>query len=253
MGIRFTIVNICQTLMMTIILCVVMLVLSLASFSYAQETSMIDTPPNTVVPIIFETSPKGASIKLDNAGHEFLCPHTPCTLELPIDEILILTVSKQGYLTKRSGERYRPVAIGQSIHSIALTPESSTNSPADRFELYTYEKQGLCRVTARNADKINQDATPCYRIPGIMPPRAERSGTCSFRYDVTKAGTVQNIEILSCSEEMFARPTLSAIMKWQYVPAVRKGVTMATVGVEASMTYHLRDERGDVILILDAK
>ena len=93
----------------------------------------------------------------------------------------------------------------------------------------------------------DRDATPTIRTAAVMPPRAERSGHCNVRFDVSPKGETYNIQTTYCSERIFERPTIRAVAKWKYNPKIRNKIAVARTGVESTMSFNLTDERGNII------
>jgi len=86
------------------------------------------------------------------------------------------------------------------------------------------------------------------RIQPIMPPRAEKSGHCKVRFNVTAQGQTYEILATYCTQSVFKRSTIKAVQKWTYNPKIQSGLTVARQGVETLITFNLTDERGFLIL-----
>ena len=93
----------------------------------------------------------------------------------------------------------------------------------------------------------DRDAQPLVRIPPIMPPRAEKSGHCRVRFDVSPEGAPFNVTTTYCTQSLFSRATVKSVQKWKYNPKVVDGRNVARKGVENKVTYRLTDERGRII------
>jgi len=93
----------------------------------------------------------------------------------------------------------------------------------------------------------DKDAQPLVRIPGQMPDRAEKSGHCLMRFDVSPEGAPFNVEAYSCSSNVFKRNSIKATNKFKYNPKILDGRPVAMRGVETKITYRLTDERGKII------
>ena len=91
------------------------------------------------------------------------------------------------------------------------------------------------------------DAQPLVRIPPIMPPRAERSGHCKVRFDVSPEGQPFNIVSTYCTQSLFERASIKSVQKWKYKPKTVEGRSVARSGVESKITFRLTDERGKLI------
>lgn len=126
----------------------------------------------------------------------------------------------------------------------AVQPEEPIVTPDADIPDFNPDKIVLGPISIQESDR---EATPIIRVAANMPPRAERSGQCTVRFDVTPEGATYNIQTLSCSNRIFERPTLKAVAKWKYRPKVRGGTPVARSGVESVMSFNLKDERGDII------
>jgi len=91
------------------------------------------------------------------------------------------------------------------------------------------------------------DAKPLVRIPPIMPPRAEKSGHCNVRFDVSPEGAPFNVQATYCTQSLFKSSTIKSVQNWKYKPKVINGRPAARIGVENKVTYRLTDERGNII------
>ena len=99
----------------------------------------------------------------------------------------------------------------------------------------------------RAIEIADRDEKPLYRVEPVMPPRAERSGHCIMRFDVSAEGTPYNISAQSCSQDLFKRPSVKAVGKWKYTAKVIQGQRVARTGLTTRLTFNLSDERGRLI------
>lgn len=93
----------------------------------------------------------------------------------------------------------------------------------------------------------DRDAQPLVRIPGQMPPKADKSGHCKMRFNVGTDGAPFNIDAYFCTDRVFERESKKATSKFKYRPKIVDGVAVNMVGVETKITYRLLDERGRLI------
>ncbi len=93
----------------------------------------------------------------------------------------------------------------------------------------------------------DRDAQPLVRIPPIMPPRAEKSGHCKVRFDVSPEGAPFNVVATYCTQNLFKRPTTKNVQRWKYNPKIVDGRPVSRTGVETKITFRLTDERGNII------
>lgn len=93
----------------------------------------------------------------------------------------------------------------------------------------------------------DRDAQPLVRIPPIMPPRAEKSGHCKVKFDVSPEGQPFNVISTFCTQRLFERSSIKSVQKWKYNPKIVDGRPTARSGVESQITFKLTDERGRLI------
>ena len=90
----------------------------------------------------------------------------------------------------------------------------------------------------------NRDAQPLVRIPPIMPGRAELSGHCKLRFDVSPEGTTFNVVALGCTQKLFERAAIKSVQKWKYNPKIVNQLPVSQAGVESKIVFRLTDEHG---------
>lgn len=93
----------------------------------------------------------------------------------------------------------------------------------------------------------DRDAQPLVRIPPVMPPRAEKSGHCKVRFDVSPEGSPYNVDAPFCTQSLFKRASTKSVEKWKYNPKMQDGRPVARTGVESTIRFRLEDERGRLI------
>ncbi|RKQ70881.1 outer membrane transport energization protein TonB [Litorimonas taeanensis] len=93
----------------------------------------------------------------------------------------------------------------------------------------------------------DRDAQPLVRIPPIMPTRAEKSGHCTVRFDVSPEGAPFNVVATYCTQSLFERASVKSVQKWKYNPKIVDGRSVARSGVESKISFRLSDERGRII------
>ena len=93
----------------------------------------------------------------------------------------------------------------------------------------------------------DRDAQPLVRIPPIMPPRAEKSGHCKVKFDVSPEGQPFNVTATYCTQSLFERASIKSVQKWKYNPKIVDGRSVARSGVESKISFRLTDERGKII------
>jgi protein TonB len=93
----------------------------------------------------------------------------------------------------------------------------------------------------------DRDAQPLVRIPPQMPPRAEKSGHCRVKFNVSPEGQPFDVVATYCTERLFERPSVRSVQKWKYNPKIQDGRPVGRTGVESKITFRLADERGNII------
>jgi len=93
----------------------------------------------------------------------------------------------------------------------------------------------------------DREVQPLVRISPIMPPRADKSGHCLVRFNVSAEGTPFDVKTTYCTQALFERATIKSVQKWKFNPKVVNGRNVAMTGVENKVTYRLTDERGRLI------
>ena len=92
-----------------------------------------------------------------------------------------------------------------------------------------------------------QDAKIIYRVPGVFPSNAEKSGHCKLQYGVNRDGRPFNIRTVSCSEDVFEKPSIKALKSWRYSPKIVNGQAVESNNLENTISYKLHNQRGELI------
>ncbi len=91
------------------------------------------------------------------------------------------------------------------------------------------------------------DPQPIFRGTPMMPPRAQRSGHCLVRFNVSAKGAPYNIKTTYCTQSLFERATIKSVEGWKFKPKITNGLPVAMSGLRNKVTYRLTDERGNII------
>jgi protein TonB len=94
---------------------------------------------------------------------------------------------------------------------------------------------------------IDTNPQPIVRSVPSMPSRANKSGHCNVRFNVSAEGTPYDIETTYCTQSIFERATLRSVSKWKYRPRIQDGRAVAMTGVTNRVVYRLTDEKGNII------
>lgn len=88
---------------------------------------------------------------------------------------------------------------------------------------------------------------PILRFAPSMPQRADRSGHCNVRFNVSAKGVPYDIETTYCTQSLFQRATMKSVAKWKYRPRIQNGQAVSMTGVTNRVVYRLMDEQGNII------
>ncbi len=102
-------------------------------------------------------------------------------------------------------------------------------------------------ITLASFTPADTDQQPILRFPPAMPQRADRSGHCDVRFNVSAQGVPYDIETTYCTQSLFERTTLKSVANWKYRPRIQNGQAVVMVGVTNRVVYRLTDERGHLI------
>ena len=91
------------------------------------------------------------------------------------------------------------------------------------------------------------DEPQILRSPPVIPAQAFRmniSGKCKTQFNIASDGSVQNVVVFACTNDVFKNATRNVVYKWKYnfQGSARAGV--AQCGVEAAVIYQIQDENG---------
>ncbi len=129
------------------------------------------------------------------------------------------------------------IAKTESVNLSIITPKDVV------FEL------DWASILPEKAVSLNIDSQyqPIVRAAPIMPLNAHRSGHCRVRFDVSSQGLPFNIELVSCTDRVFARNTIKSVENWKYLPKTVGGRPITVENVENIVRFNLTDERGRLI------
>ena len=158
-----------------------------------------------------------------------------------IEEVKIARQEVKVAKVKRVNTPPPPPMIERQQASQPSVPIASLEGAIPDFETPKIDRQSFKIAVS------DRDAQPLVRIPPIMPPRAEKSGHCKVRFDVSPEGQPYNVTATYCSSSVFKRASIKSVEKWKYNPKIVDGRAVARRGVESQITFRLADERGNII------
>ena len=113
-----------------------------------------------------------------------------------------------------------------------------------------FKKADLDIDTKFDLQPIDKDPTPLVRIPPTFPSRflqGDVSGYCRVRFDVNPKGQPFNVTATICTSNQLKSPTVRSVQKWKYAPKIQNGRPVSRSGLETTIRFDLKDERGEVL------
>ena len=95
-----------------------------------------------------------------------------------------------------------------------------------------------------------EDPTPLVRILPVFPNRflqGNVSGYCKIRFDISPEGQPMNIQTTLCTNSQLKSAAVKSVQKWKYSPRIQNGRPVSRSGLETTIRFDLRDERGNVL------
>jgi TonB family protein len=192
-------------------------------------------------------------------------PAPPATL---LERALLATRVPPLAQPRRAG---RPIAVGAvllagaalaSVTIVSLTRSPSASvPPATDGEPSAQTNEALVgaapAVSALAADDAPADSAtsvelvetalsivPLVRLGPDYPPTlmAERvEGHVQVKFDVTPAGTVENVTVVESSDARFEESAVQAVSQWRYLPRIAGGKRAGATGIHTVLRFALGD------------
>ncbi|WP_083898933.1 energy transducer TonB [Robiginitomaculum antarcticum] len=233
--------------------------------------------------IEFDIHPAGTKVALTYEGENtpFATCLTPCTLTHDVTKNMTYEMTLDGKLDKtgplkkifevggqavsyvKPGTNTIPgTVINGHMESAGEKDERLANLP----EMQRRQEQVLDMVYNGGVDAMIADRTsgksgcragssldssvdpkPTIRIPPVFPFQATRSGHCKMRFNVDPDGDPVDIQVVSCSDDVFEENSKISLLYWKYAPALMDGSPVYACGIETKISYQLSDERGKIV------
>ena len=113
-----------------------------------------------------------------------------------------------------------------------------------------FEKKDIIFENPINIHIDKENPTPLVRIPPVFPDRFSRgdvSGYCKILFDVSPEGQPMNVQTTLCTNSQLKSATIKSVQKWKYSPRIQNGRPVSRSGLETTIRFDLRDERGNVL------
>jgi len=135
---------------------------------------------------------------------------------------------------------------------IKVVSDPELRNPHDHHEVYVAPKpEFMSKKVNIDFDSIIFGRSECIFDHGIrVPPKfpqkflnGNNSGFCKFSFAYDEIGYANDIQIISCTDDSLAKPTVKAAKTWR-----RMGRCIASSSLEerqfSTIWYELRDENG---------
>jgi TonB family protein len=89
------------------------------------------------------------------------------------------------------------------------------------------------------------DVIPLVRHNPTYPPRAleqKAGGYVQLKFDITTAGTVENVSVVRSDDAQFEQSAIDALSKWRYLPRLAAGKRVRRDDVQTIIRFVLNDE-----------
>jgi len=129
-----------------------------------------------------------------------------------------------------------------SVEPIAPQPRPSASEAQARVEAARAGDVQDALPTAVELVETPADVLPLVRANPSYPPKAladGRDGHVQLRFDITAAGTVENISVVESSDAEFEEPAKTALAEWRYLPRIAGGKRVRHEGVHTIIRFTL--------------
>ena len=148
---------------------------------------------------------------------------------------------------RRKIEEYQKVETPPAPPIIKRTIGQLPSEPIVEPEGRPVLKPTLVDITSLDLGAIDKHEQPILRHTPNMPIRAEKSGHCKVKFDVTPEGSTVNVQATFCTDSIFKRATIRAVQRWKYNPKVHNGAAVTRYDLVNKVSFRLSDERGNII------
>jgi protein TonB len=102
----------------------------------------------------------------------------------------------------------------------------------------------------RGIVSVDGDPSPIVRIPPVFPARFSQgnySGYCRVSFDISAEGQPFNVTTLDCTNRQLKAASIKSVQKWKYTPKILDGRPVSRAGLETTIQFRLKDERGRLL------
>ena len=113
-----------------------------------------------------------------------------------------------------------------------------------------FEMDDLTFGEAIKVVPMDTQPTPQVRIPPVFPNRflqGDVSGYCRVRFNISAEGLPFNVQTTTCTNNQLKSATVKSVQKWKYAPEIQDGRPVSRSGLETTIRFDLRDDRGEIL------
>jgi protein TonB len=92
--------------------------------------------------------------------------------------------------------------------------------------------------------RFDGDYLPLVRVRPEYPRTASSRGLeghCDLEFTVTPLGTTADVRVIRCTNSVFERNSIRAVLKYKYKPRVVNGTALAVPGLRLRITFDIED------------
>jgi TonB family protein len=139
-------------------------------------------------------------------------------------------------MTREESVPTAPTPVEQS--NTAATP-AGVDARVVEVEVAPAAPQGD-GVTSVELVETALSIAPIVRHPPDYPPEALKQrlgGHVQLKFDVTAAGTVENVSVVESSDAQFEEPAIRALSQWRYLPRIAAGKRVAATDIQTIIRW----------------
>jgi len=183
----------------------------------------------------FTSEPSGANVVVRKSKSQKVVGKcvTPCSLKLKTKRDFLVGFTKPEHSSVFTNK-------GRAVEKDGvLTFHAKLKSmEAIREENRLKKAQCDAKNLQPKGGEIDRNAKPLVKIQIKKPDEVIESGFCKLRFDVNTEGTAENIDVIECSNPLFAKLSTAILPKWKYVNNRVDGCPIPKSGVETTIEFN---------------
>jgi TonB family protein len=141
-----------------------------------------------------------------------------------------------------------------SPHSSAVEAPATPTSPDTTLAAAEPQAEAALASTLADEDtptsvelvEVALGVQPVVRANPTYPPQALKDGLgghVQLKFDVTAAGTVENVSVVESSDPQFEPHAVQAVAEWRYLPRIVAGKRVGSKGIHTVLRFALEGDR----------